>query len=436
MPEENNDLTLSPEELRNLKSQYNKTKDLLEKISALHVKFESAQAALGVSQNEIEKVSNDVRERFSTIENAKNDSATFIAEIKSNLEKTQSSISSIDEGLRKFENIKGKIEGREGEIEVLVSTANGLKNDIEAAKATAQQRLFDIDGLLVQVQDKISQMQKAYENFVAVQGKITDEKTGLESILAQSKDLQQKSNEVFTEIKSFRDESKKYLNEIQGDKDASGKLREEIEQNLRTAEIKRSEVERVTDLITDTGFANSFQKRERVLRINAYIWLGIFFISIAALALLLYKFFGNLQTIPELEILFYRFTLTSPLLFLIGFAIRRYGNERSLEERYAFKATIAVVMRNHADFLIEKTKETDADTGAFLRRTIGNLYHEPYKKSVDIKKINKELQSLSGKDESKKVKSTDFFEEVKELKTLIPDDALLKSLVDLLLKFK
>src|SRR3990172_7968036 len=436
MPEENNDLNLSPEELRNIKSQYNKAKEILEKISALQVKSESTQATFVASQTEIEKISNDARERFGTIENAKNDSATFIAEIKSNLEKTQTSITQIDEGLRKFENIKGKIEGRDGEIETLVSTANGLKNDIEAAKTTAQQRLSDIDGLLAQVQDKVAQMQKAYESFVSVQGKITDENTGLEAILAQSKDLQKKSTEVFAEIKSFRDESKKYLDEIKVNKDASKKLTDEIEQNLKTVEGKRSEVEKVADLITDTGFANSFQKREKTLRINAYVWLGIFFLSIIALAVLLYKFFGNLQTVPELEILLYRLTLTSPLLFLIGFAVRQYGNERDLEEKYAFKATIAVVMRNHADFLIEKIKKTDADTCSFIRTTIGNLYSEPYEKGADWKKIKKEIQSLDGKDESKKTKISDLLEKAKELKTLIPDEALLKSLIDLLLKFK
>lgn len=438
MTEDNNNqnLDLSPEELRNIKSQYNKAKDILEKISALQTKFESAQASLVVSQTEIEKISNNARERFGTIENAKNDSATFIAEIKSNLEKTQTSITQIDEGLRKFENIKGKIEGRDGEIDVLVSTANGLKTDIESAKTTAQQRLADIDGLLTQVQDKVSQMQKAYESFVAVQGKITDKTTGLEAILAQSKDLQKKSTEVFTEIKSFRDESKKYLDEIQGNKETSTKVREEIEQNLKIAEDKRSEVEKVADLITDTGFANSFQKREKILRINAYVWLGIFFVSIIALAVLLYKFFGNLQTVPELEILLYRLTLTSPLLFLIGFVIRQHGNERTLEERYAFKATIAVVMRNHADFLIEKAKNTDPDTSIFIRRTIGNLYSEPYEKGVDWKKIKKELQTSGEKDDSKKTRIADLLEKAKELKTLIPDEALLKSLIDLLLKFK
>lgn len=436
MPEENNNFNLSPEELRIIKSQYNKAKDILEKISALQVKFESAQATLGASQTEIEKISNNVRERFGTIENAKNDSATFIAEIKSNLEKTQTSIAQIDEGLRKFENIKGKIESRDGEIDVLVSTANGLKNDIEGAKITAQQKLSEIDGLLVQVQDKVSQMQKTYESFVSVQGKITDENTGLEAIFTHSKDLQKKSTEVFAEIKSFRDESKKYLDEIQGNKETSKRIREEIEQNLKTAENKRFEVEKVADLITDTGFANSFQKREKTLRINAYVWLGIFFISIIVLAVLLYKFFGNLQVVPELEILLYRLTLTSPLLFLIVFAIRQYGNERDLEEKYAFKATIAVVMRNHADFLIEKIKKTDVDTGSFMRRTIGNLYSEPYEKRADWKKIKKELQSSGEKDDGKKMKIIDLLEKTKELKTLIPDEALLKSFIDLLLKLK
>ncbi len=36
MPPENNDENMSPEELRNLKTQYNRAKDILEKISSGH----------------------------------------------------------------------------------------------------------------------------------------------------------------------------------------------------------------------------------------------------------------------------------------------------------------------------------------------------------------------------------------------------------------
>lgn len=445
MPDENDSLNLSSEELRNIKSQYNKAKDVLEKISALQVKFEATQATLVPKQNEIEKISNDARERFGTIENAKNDSATFVVEIKSNLEKAQSSITQIDEGLRKFENIKGKIEGREGEIESLVQTANNLRTDIETAKTTATQQLGKINELLGQVQEKITQIQNAYNEFVAVNAKITDQNTGLGAVLAQVQDLQKKATAVFTEIQSFRDQSQKHLSEIEGDKKKSEQLRDDIQKNLDIATEKRSEVEKIADLITDTGFANSFQNRAKLLRGNSYIWLAIFSLGIVALSILLYFIFDvkeilshNGGEIPKWESLFYRLTLTSPLLFLIAFAIRRYGSERDLEEKYSFKATVAEVMRNHADFLIQKIKEksSDGETTTFIRKTIEKLYSEPYEKSIDWKKIKKEKDKIELLNGGNNKETESFLSFAKELKELVPDENLLKGITDLFLKIK
>lgn len=447
MAEENNNQLpdFSPEELRNIKSQYNKVKDILEKISALQVKFEAAQATLVPKQNEIEKISNDARERLGTIENAKNDSATFVAEIKSNLEKAQSSISQIDEGLRKFENTKGKIEGREGEIESLVQTANNLRTDIENAKTTATQRLAKIDELLGQVQEKITLIQNAYNDFVAVNAKIADQNTGLGAVLAQVQDLQKKATAVATEIQSFRDQSQKYLSEIEGNKKKSEQLRDDIQKNLDIATEKRTEVEKIADLITDTGFANSFQNRAKLLRRNSYIWLAVFLLGIIGLAIFLFFVFDvkeillhNGGEIPKWESLLYRLTLTSPLIFLIGFAIRRYGNERELEERYSFKATVAEVMRNHADFLIQKIKEkgTDGDTITFIRRTIEKLYSEPYEKAIDWKRIKKEKEKVELLNGHKGEETANFLSFTKELKGLVPDENLLKSISDLFLKIK
>ncbi len=445
MPDENDNLNLSPEELRNIKSQYNKAKDILEKVSALQIKFEATQATLVPKQNEIEKISNDARERLGTIENAKNDSATFVAEIKSNLEKAQSGITQIDEGLRKFENIKGKIEGREGEIESLVQTANNLRTDIETAKTTATQQLNKINELLGQVQEKITQIQNAYNEFVAVNAKITDQNTGLGAVLAQVQDLQKKATAVATEIQSFRDQSQKYLSEIEGNKKKSEQLRDDIQKNLDIATEKRSEVEKIADLITDTGFANSFQNRAKLLRRNSYIWLAIFSLGIIALSVLLYFVFDvkeillhNGGEIPKWESLFYRLTLTSPLLFLIAFAIRRYGTERDLEEKYSFKATVAEVMRNHADFLIQKIKEkgSDSETTTFIRKTIEKLYTEPYEKSIDWKRVKKEKEKIELLNGSNDKETESFLSFAKELKDLVPDENLLKGITDLFLKIK
>ncbi len=435
MTEETENPNFSPEEWREMKSRYNKAKELLQNVADLHTNFESAEANLKSTQTEVEKVSNEAREKLTTIESAKNDSATFLAEIKGNLEKVQSSIDLLNDGLTRFGEIKGKIEGRDGEIENLVSTANGLKADIEKAKSDALQRLEDISGLFAKVQEKITEMDNAHTAFVAIREKILDDKTGLEAILNKAQDLNTQSQKVFTEITGYRDESKKYVEEIKANKESSDSLEKQIEESLVRSKSKLTEVEKIADLITDTGFANSFQKREKMLRWSASVWLVILCASIGGLvwflAFLFSDYLSNLTTVPELPVLLLRLTLTSPLLFIIGIATHNYGKERELNERYAFKSTIAEVMRNHADFLlVQTTKKTTEENIGFIRNTIKNIYAEPFETTLDMKKVKKELQSILEKDIDRKNKMGDIISKVKELKDLIPNEDLLKSVLN------
>lgn len=440
MAEETENPDFNQEQWTEMKSRYNKAKDLLQKVADLHIKFETAQVNLKSTQTEVEKISTDAKEKFTTIENAKNDSISFITEIKGHLEKVQSSIILLNEGLTKFEGIKGKIEGKDGEIENLVSTANNLKDDIEKTKVDALQRLNDISGLFTQVQEKITEMQNAYETFIGIREKILDSKTGLEAILNQAQNLNTQSKKVFTEITSYRDDSKKYLDEIETNKNSSNTLKSEMEENLTKSKSKLSEVEKIADLITDTGFANSFQKREKMLRWSSVAWLVILLLSITALVVVLYflfkDYFKNFTSIPEMPVLILRLTLTSPLLFIIGIATHNYGKERDLNERYAFKSTIAEVMRNHADFLVETSKKTNEENTLFIRNTIRSIYSEPFETELDMKKVRKELKAILEKDTDKKVKTFDIVSKVKELKEIVPDEALLKSIVDFFIKSK
>jgi predicted nucleic acid-binding Zn-ribbon protein len=433
------DLTkaFSDEELRNIKSQYNKAKDVLEKINSLSIRYDASFKAFETRNIDVEKVASDVREKAVSVENSKNESANFVAEIKGNLEKIQSSISQIEEAAIKFEGIKGRIEGKEGEMDALLSAAKGLKDDIEQAKTTAQQRLTDIDGQFVQAQEKIAQVQKAFEDFIAVQTKITNPNTGLQATLNLSTDLQRQSSETFAKIDSFHEQSKKYLEQIKTNKAETDKIKNDAQQNLKEIDLNKAEIEKITALITDTGLANAFQKREKMLRISAGLWLAILVFSVVGLALMLYFSFVGIQGVPELSVILYRLTLTSPLLFLIGIAIKQYGNERALNEKYAFKATIAAVIKSHSDFLIQVNGKAGVEDSSFMRDVLGGIYVEPYEKGVDLENIKDELKAITDKkDEVKKPSLIDVFNSVKELKQIVPDEVTLKSIIELLLKFK
>ncbi|MBU6231841.1 hypothetical protein KGP36_04185 [Patescibacteria group bacterium] len=423
---------INPDELRELKTQYNKAKDLLEKISAIRVRYDEAFKALEDRKTDVSKISDDARERFSSIENIKNESAKYLSDIKSNLEKIQLDLDKIADALQKIENTKGKIEGRGGEVEALVSTVTALKGDIEKIKDSAQKRLGDIDKLLSDVQTKLTQVQEAYQQFVAINAKITDKNTGLQAILDNSIILQKQTGTVLAEIKTFRDQSKELLDEINKNKSEIDQVGLEIEKILEEAKLDKDEVKKITALITDTGFEYAFQKRERMLRWSSITWLVILLVSIAVLAYMLYSlfagYFTDLTKVPEVNIVIFRFLLTSPLIFIIGVAIKQYGNERILNEKYAFKAVLAAVIRNHSKFLVEIKDQAGPDNAEFFRKVIGDLYSEVHDSSEVLKDDRKE--------EKDRKKWGKVVLKIKELKSLFPDGLGAKDIADLISKLK
>lgn len=428
--EENNIKDLTDEEIRNIKTQYNKAKDILEKINALSLRYDVVFKSFETRNQDAEKISNDTKERFTTIENLKTEAFSSASEIKSSLEKTQISIEQINDGLQKFENIKGKIESRNGEIDNLVATANSLKSDIENVKTTAQSKLTEINNQFTQVQDKITKMQEAYNSFIAIHTRITEPKTGLQAILDQSVELQKQADLTFSDIKSFHEQSKKLFEQIKINKSETDKIKLEVKKILEEVNLDQEEVKKITALITDTGFEYAFQKREKMLRISSIAWLIIFMLGIVGLAFMLFSLFKDSVGIPELQVVIYRLTLTSPLLFLIGVAIKQYGDERNLNEKYAFKATIAAVVRNHSKFLIEIKDEAGEEIAGFVKETLSGIYSEPYEKGINPKEIQKDLKSALNKKDSD-TKLDEIISSTKELKDLIPDNDILKNVLKL-----
>lgn len=93
---------------------------------------------------------------------------------------------------------------------------------------------------------------------------------------------------------------------------------------------------------------------------------------------------------------------TSPAWFLVWWLIGRYTNERKLQEEYAFKAAVAMSMRNHSDLLKDdddgKHQEERATRQIMLQRALENIYKNPNSKekglTISSKSINDSLKQL------------------------------------------
>ncbi len=445
--QEDNNYENLKQELEQIKADYNNAKRLLANVQSFSEKFEKLKKSLEDEEDGVEvnvqwtvDSKNKVEELKNEIENFKNQSQTALNELTGNLAKVKSNIESMQNAYSEFTEIKGKITGVDGEINELLSSSRNLKANIETAKNEAQQTLETIKNTLSEVQQKIQNMTNAYEAFLKIQAKIEDEKTGLKAIFDEVQAIHKQSNTLKKEIDTFKEESVKNLDAIKVNKQASDKIKGEIEANLEQSSASKEEIEKITDLITDTGFANAFQGRAKVLFKAYIIWGVIFILAIIALGIMIYILFikGSDGKIPELSNTIYRLTLTSPLLFVIGFAMRQYGKERDLNEKYAFKATTATVIRNHIEFLLAKFSDQQEEVVKFAIETFRTIYKEPYQDddpSKIYKKLEKELKEKSAKGlVADDADINELIKSVKELTSLVPDESTLKKILNLFIR--
>lgn len=291
-------------------------------------------------------------------------------------------------------------------------------------------------------------MQSAYEKFLEIKWKIEDEETWLKAVFSDIQNMQKKSIILNKDIQSFRDDSNSLLEDIKSNKESSDSLKLQIESTFKTSKDTTNanieEIKKITALITDTGFANSFHTQSKKLNKSLIFWWLVIILSLVGLSFLLYKLFtdtaNNETNLLSLEIwmILYRLSLTSPLLFLIGFSMNQYGRVSNLNNKYQFKATIASSISHHIIFLKDEF-DNEVNIWEFAKEIFTKIYKEPYKINDDkkIKNIQEKLDNLSKN--TKELKKQDFdidkiLKSTKELKDLFPNEAILTKVIEFLNK--
>lgn len=437
-------------EIDQIKADYNKAKWLLDNVQNISKLFDEVKIKTELASNEIISTSEKIKPRSQEIEEIKNETQNRLNEISTNLDKVKNNIVSMQEAYTQFSEIKGKIDGRSGEIENLLQNANGLKNDIEVTKNEAQKVIEAIKNSFAEVQKKVQEMQTAYEVFLQIKGKIDDEKTGLTAVFNAIQDFKTKTETIHKEIQSYRDESKQLLESIRKNNNEANIIKDEMEGNLDFTNEKKREIENATGLIIDTSFAETFEKRKREIEagLNGWkSWKVIFFISIIFLALVVIIPFIKWNGLYLVDFnndnvwryLINRIFIATPLVFLIGFSASQYTKERDFAEKYAFKASSSAAIRSHIEFLLKNFNKQEEMVANFAKQAFSTIYKQPYEDNIDV--MEKRIEQLeSDLKESKRQKSTKdldlsiITDSVKELKSLIPDESLLKNIIHILVR--
>jgi len=135
--------------------------------------------------------------------------------------------------------------------------------------------------------------------------------------------------------------------------------------------------------------------------LNFWRWsvIAMGIISFVIVLALFTNFFGKLGPIPAIswESIVVNFLKSTPILFLLYYAISQYNKERNFQEEYAFKSASALTIKAYSDILKE-----DINKDQLILKAVYNVYKSPisnkkYNSKKDINNIKDALGDLVDK---------------------------------------
>lgn len=284
----------------------------------------------------------------------------------------------------RIQELSKSSEATSSSIQNILTEVTALKEQINGIKRRAEEKTTIIDQKYQDILAKLEEMQKAYTSFREIKAKIDDPDGGLETALALSNKLMNDIAKARTGAEDSYKQSKTLEENILEMKNLSKKGIIEIENNKKKSEEYKNQIGEILDIATNTSVGDSFNQRKKEIENKLKYWLIGSVVSTILLTLAIGTLVWLAHDNNGLQIdqwkFWYRFFLTSPLIYAVYFFSTNYTRERELLERYAYKFSLSLSLRSYILLLTDNFKSSEALKGAqnFILNTLAIVYKEPY----------------------------------------------------------
>lgn len=281
-----------------------------------------------------------------------------------------------------IQELKAELDLLKSKIDNDVKDFNQKKSELENALKSSK-KIEDLSKTISETSTEIagyaSASQTNSNNIAEANTRITNLETTIDNNIKQyQKD--------FTEIKEQNKDSLKNAEKAK-------KLMEEIL-------AKEAEINRLLGQANDGSLGAKFHERQEKIQNYSYIFIVLIIVALVATSWWTFRVFKT-YTVQDWMTFVMNMIRTSPAWFLVWWLIGRYTNERKLQEEYAFKAAVAMSMRNHSELLNDSDKgnqDERATRQIMLQRALENIYKNPNSKekglTISSKSINDSLKQL------------------------------------------
>lgn len=266
----------------------------------------------------------------------------------------------IDAKVNKVNLLIDELEKRKNDLDNLINTK---KQELETLKSNQSESNTILESIKnVQKNANINQ-----ETIEALNGKANNIVTALKSAQDHIQEQINTNNDVISQ-------SKQALEDFKADSDAKIlKITSDYESVSNSAD----EVRKMMGYIADGTLSHSFNKRKGDLEKSVQSWRdSCDWIAVIAIIWVCVVFFKlNADTGNVWADILINGIKSSPLFFLLGFAISQYQKERNLLEEYAFRESVAVTLTAYLEQIPNDKEEENKRN--LLISTVEQLYTKP-----------------------------------------------------------
>ncbi len=389
-----------------------------------NLKQANSDATELIQELEVKKVEyNNLLQELTTAKEGINSSLTEVNTVHQNF--LNDINKQLEEYSQKFTTINSDIENLKTSSEETITTLEAQFNNlVEKYTSTADTKMAEMSSKVDEMSDKLDEENTEFDKFL--KDNKADYEQQYEKIKTLVSQYQASTTESLTSIKARLDEATTNAEKIKQIEAQSKVFKDTLDEYIKNMTSKTEEIESKTKQYSDdtqaiintnkeltdeikeqlqkaTGESlfHMFQQRKTDLEKNQWKWLlGIIF-AIAILIGFSIWIIHSLPTVSQnnnidwFKDAIFKFTLSTPVIYLLYFLTDRYTKLRRLIEEYAFKSAISLALTPYFELvqgLDDETQEKDKD---FLIAVIGNIFKTPTDKVFKTKETQFDLDFSS-----------------------------------------
>jgi hypothetical protein len=382
------------DKLRLIRSSFTKTQRLMADIERVHDKFLALRSSLDDKDNGAKVTLSWVAEQKKQINTVLSEANVSLTKLKTVASSVDTQIANMSDRYATFQEISSKVFNEEGGLQALHDGAIALHRTINKYAVQAKQKLGIAEEYTAKISEKNSDIEAANSRFLESIAKIEDPENGLEAQLRKATEYSQSALMAKTKAESEHLAVKALQNDTVTIVDAIKESSDAVDRFHKESESLTDNIRNTLNLVSIQSLSEALRQRTEDLKTQA-IWWGIaslfaLLVLIAGVCAIFYALFlhgattpadisGRLQDGPTFASMISKFLFTTPLVFAVYFTTNNYKHYRDLQDKYAWKETVAKNLQNY----VKTLKDEFGDVGyekarfEFVIQAAQKIYVEP-----------------------------------------------------------